>query len=203
MDSRAAQSRVFVVVCSLLALAVGGMIGYLTPRGQASAPIVVSAPSPTSTAAPTPTAAPLRVYVSGAVSHPDVYELPLGCIVRDAMEAAGGPTDDADLDGINLALEIADQQQVYVPRKGEAAPPPQSSGGAVDGGGREAQLVNINTALLAELDTLPRVGPVTGQRIIDYRTAHGPFQRIEDIQNVSGIGPATFEGMRELITVGP
>jgi competence protein ComEA len=202
VNHRAGYSRVSVVVCSLLALVSGGLIGYFTPRSQASAPLLISTPFATSTPAPTPTAAPVRVYVSGAVSQPDVYELPPGCIVRDALEAAGGAADDADLDSINLALEVTDQQQVYVPRRGEAAQPPQSASSGVDSSARAPSLVNINTASLAELDTLPRVGPVTAQRIIDYRAAHGPFQRIEDIQNVSGIGPATFEGMRDLISVG-
>ncbi len=203
MDSRAARSRVFVVVCSLLALVVGGLIGYFTPRGQAGVPVVISTPFASATPEPSPTPAPLRVHVSGAVNQPAVYRLPRGSIVLDAIDAAGGPADDANLDGINLALEVADQQKVYVPREGEASQPVPAASSAVQGGAGSGGLVNINTASLGELDTLPRIGPVTGQRIIDHRAANGPFERIEDIQNVSGIGPATFEGMRDLITVGP
>jgi competence protein ComEA len=201
VDSRAGQSRAFVIVCSLLALVVGGLIGYFTPRGPASAAIVVSTPRCTNTPEPTPLR--LRVHVSGAVSEPDVYELPEGSIVRDAIEAAGGAAEDADVDRINLALEVADQQQIYVPCVGEASPPAQPSTGGVAGGAGGAGLININTASLQELDTLPGIGPVTAQRIADYREAHGPFERIEDIQNVSGIGPSRFEAIREQITVGP
>ena len=128
-----------------------------------------------------------------------MYELPARSIVDDAVEAAGGPTDDADLDHINLAMELQDQQQVYVPHQGEISePPPLISGG--EGSGGSGGLVNINTATAAELETLPRVGPVTAQRIIEYRE-NGPFKTIEDIQNVPGIGPATFDGLKDLITV--
>lgn len=200
--------RGYVVFCSVVALIVGGVIGYFTPRPGASRysmprPIVVSTPFPTPTPFPTATPAPIRVYVSGAVRRPDVYELPPGSIIRDVLAAAGGATSDADLDCINLALEVQDQQQVYVPRRGEASPPaPGASGGAATGGAVGAK-VNINTATVAELETLPRIGPTTAQRIVDYREANGPFETIEDIQNVPGIGPTTFEGIKDLITVGP
>jgi competence protein ComEA len=125
-----------------------------------------------------------------------VYRLPLGSIVQDAVDAAGGPTADADLDRINLALQLEDQQHVYVARQGETDPPPPVSGGGSDG-----ELVNINTASATELETLPGIGPVTAQHILDYREANGPFERVEDVQDVPGIGPATFEGMADLITV--
>jgi competence protein ComEA len=139
------------------------------------------------------------VYVSGAVRSPAVCELPPGSIVQDAIDVAGGPASDADLACINLALELQDQQHVHVPREGEANPPPAISGGASHS---EEVLVNINTATTGELETLPGVGEVTAQRIIEHRRANGPFETIEDIQNVSGIGPKTFEGMRDMITVG-
>jgi competence protein ComEA len=138
------------------------------------------------------------VYVSGAVHQPDVYELPAGCIVKDAVEAAGGPTDSADLDGVNLAVELRDQQQVYVPRRGETVPMlPSSAGvGAVSGP------VNINIAIAAELETLPGIGPKTADAIVEYREANGPFQTIEDIMDVPGIGEGTFEKIKDGITVG-
>jgi competence protein ComEA len=203
VDSRAGQPRAFVVVCSLLALVVGGLIGYFTPRGAAEAAIAVATPDYTATPEPTPTPLLLRVHVSGAVNDPDVYQLVQGSIVRDAIEAAGGGAEEADLERINLAMELADQMQVYVPREGEASVPLQSSSVASPGGGGQAGLININVASLQELDTLPGVGPVTAQRIVDYREAHGAFQRVEDIQNVSGIGPSRFEAIREQITVAP
>jgi len=136
------------------------------------------------------------------VRQPAVYELAPGSIVQDAVDAAGGPAADADLDCINLALELRDQQQVYVPREGETSPPPPVSGGDLEGGG-STPLVNINTATTAELETLPRIGPTMAQRIVEYREANGPFATIEDIQNVPGIGPATFEGLKDRIAVGP
>ena len=164
---------------------------------QQTAPIVVVPPP---TLAPTlpPTAAPVRVYVSGAVATPGVYTLPPRSLVDDALKAAGGATAEADLDHINLALEVRDQQQIHVPRKGEPAQP------APDVPGSPAvKRVNINTATLAELDTLPKIGLVTAQRIIDYRTKNGPFKKIEDLKNVSGIGDATFDALKDFITVEP
>lgn len=198
-----ARNRGLLIFCGLLILIIGWVIGYFTPHPQPNNPIVVSTPLPTSTPAYTPTPAPIRVYVSGAVQQSAVYELPVGSIVQDAVNAAGGPSPDADLDHINLAVELRDQQQVYVPRQGETNPPPPILGGGASGGETTSAQVNINTATATELETLPRIGPTTAQRILDYRDANGPFATIEDIQNVSGIGPATFEGFKDMITVGP
>jgi len=173
---------------------------------QQPAPIVVVPPP---TAAPTvpPTPAPVRVYVSGAVATPGVYTLPPHSLVHDAIQAAGGASAEADLERINLALEVRDQQQVHVPRRGESAPAqptaPASPGDAAVSAVPGARRVNINTATLAELETLPRIGPSIAQRIIDYRTRNGPFKQIEDIKNVSGIGEAMFSAIKDLIAVEP
>ena len=196
VEPGAARYRAYIILCSVVSLIVGGVIVYFGRPSQRSTPISVSTPLPTLAPAPTPTRAPIRVYVSGAVHEPAVYELPPGSIVKDAIDAAGGPASDADLDRINLALELRDQQQVYVPRRDEANPPPPVSGGEA-----AEELVNINAATAAELETLPGIGPVTADSILEYRETNGPFERIEDIQNVPGIGPATFEGMKDLITV--
>jgi len=128
----------------------------------------------------------------------------LGSIVQDALDAAGGPTDEADLDAVNLAVELQDQQKVHLPSQGEASAPAVLSGGVSSSAedGKAGGLVNINTASAAELETLPRVGPERAREIINYRETNGPFQTIEEIQNVTGIGPSTFEGLRDLITVG-
>jgi len=180
------------------------VLGLALAACQQIAPIVVVPPP---TLAPTlpPTAAPVRVYVSGAVATPGVYTLPPRSLVDDALKAAGGATAEADLDRINLALEVRDQQQIHVPRKGESAQPGPSVSGsaAATQGSPVAKRVNINTATLAELDTLPKIGLVTAQRIIDYRTQNGPFKKSEDLKNVSGIGDATFETLKDLITVEP
>jgi competence protein ComEA len=125
-----------------------------------------------------------------------VYSLGPDSIVKDAVLAAGGPTQDADLDRINLALPVVDGQQVYVPRLDEGVLP-------VEPAFRLPTVivrVNINTADLMALDSLPGIGPAIAQRILDYREAHGPFSRIEDITNVPGIGPATLENLRDLIS---
>jgi competence protein ComEA len=203
MERGAVKNRGLIVLCSVLGLIVGGMIVYLSLRGPGSAaPIIVSTSLPTSTIPPSATPGPIRVYVSGAVRSPAVYELPRGSIIQDAVAAAGGAATEADLDSINLALELQDQQHIHVPRAGETNPPPVISGGRSRTGETPGHLVDINTAAAEELETLPGVGEVTAQRIIDYRQANGPFETIEDIQNVSGIGPKTFEGFKEMITVG-
>jgi competence protein ComEA len=201
MDQGMTRHRAVIILCSVLSLIVGGAVVYFTSHRQSSTPIIVSTPLPTSTPLHTPTPAPIRVYVSGAVQMSAVYELPPGSIVQDAVSAAGGPTSDADLDHINLAVELCDQQQVYVPRRGETNPPPPVSGGDPASSGQEETLVNINTAPAVELETLPRIGPTLAGRIVEYREANGPFETVEQIQNVPGIGPATFEGLRDLIAV--
>lgn len=177
--------------------------GLILAACQQTAPIVVVPPPTVAPTAP-PTLAPVRVYVSGAVATPGVYTLPPKSLVDDALKAAGGATTEADLDRVNLALEVRDQQQVHVPRKGESAPsqpaPATPGGPATSPGGKK---VNLNTATLAELDALPKIGPVTAQNIIDYRAKNGPFKKVEDLKNVSGIGDATFEGLKDLITVEP
>ena len=203
MQQGTTRYRGIIVLCSVLGLIVGGVTGYLTPHPQTPAPIAISPPPPTATPLPTPTLSPIRVHVAGAVRLPAVYELSPGSIVRDAVEAAGGPSPDADLDHVNLALELCDQQQIYVPCQGETDSPPLVSGGASGGEESAGTLVNINTAPAAALETLPRIGPAMAQRIIEYREANGPFASIQDIQNVPGVGPATFEGLKDLISVGP
>jgi competence protein ComEA len=153
-----------------------------------------ASPAPT-WAEPTPTAGPLRVYVSGAVQHPDVYVLPPGSIVKDALLAAGGAAAEADLDNINLAHPVADGEQVHIPRAGEQSPVRLPSAEVL-----LSAKVNVNTADLAALEALPGIGPELAQRILDYRQAHGPFAQIEDLMNVSGIGPGILDKIRDKIT---
>jgi competence protein ComEA len=171
-------------------LIVVGVLAVLV-RWRPPEPITIEPPAPTATPAP------IRVYVSGAVLHANVYDLSPDSIAQDALAAAGGASDDANLDAINLARPLADGDQVYVPHVGEAVTPiPQEGGQAVPAAGGP---VNINTADQAALESLPGIGPALAQRVIDYREANGPFASIEDIQNVSGVGPSTFEGFRDLI----
>lgn len=189
----------FLIFCCVVSMILGGIIGYSAPRPPTK-PIVVITPPPTPTPTPTPTPPPVRVYVCGAVRNPGVYRLPPGSLVDDVIRAAGGPTEDADLLNINLALELEDQQQVYVPHIGEiSTPPPPVSSPPSSGSAR----ININTASAAELQRLPYIGPTLAQRIVAYREAHGPFQQISDLMQVPGIGPAIFAAIRDLVTIGP
>lgn len=179
-----------------LAAAVGAvLVGALRGGGAAS-----SVPLAPATSTPAPAApAVVLVHVLGAVARPGLYELAEGDRVVDAVAAAGGFTEEADQAALNLAQVLADAQQVQVPRVGEAPPPPppgSTAPGAAAGGP-----VNLNTADLAALDTLPRVGPSTAQKILDWRESNGPFTSVDDLLAVSGIGEATLEGLRDLVTV--
>lgn len=175
-----------------LLAAVAALGGCVSP-----APIVV-VPPPTPEPSVAPTPAPIRVYVSGAVASPGVYRLPPQSLGEDALKAAGGPLPEADLEHVNLAQELRDQDHFHVPRKAE----PGAAGGQATPAPTAGTRVNINTATVQELDRLPHIGPVTAQQIVDYRNRHGPFRRIEDILQVKGIGQATFDQIKDLITVG-
>jgi len=191
------------VIVLLINLAVTGGLFFWLQR-PVTTPLEITQPSPAPVITPTAAAAPLRVYVTGAVAHPNVYQLPPGSIVKDAIQAAGGASAEADLDRINLAQELRDQQQVVVPRAGETAVPPPAGSESPDrsGGDLPAAKVNINTAAADELDTLPGIGAEMARRILDYRAANGPFKSIEDIQRVTGIGDATYQKLKDRITVG-
>jgi competence protein ComEA len=148
---------------------------------------------------PPPTPAPIMVDVAGAVAHPGLYALPVGSRVSHALEAAGGLTAWADANQLNLAAILVDGEQVQVPSSMETALPDGVSPSArITGMG---DLVNINTASQADLESLPEIGPKIAQAIITYRTEHGLFATIEEIQDVAGIGPAVFDQIRPLITV--
>jgi competence protein ComEA len=195
-EARMSKRRIAQVVFLFLVGIVAFVVIYVILKRPepASPPLVI-------TLQPRPTDEPatINVYVSGAVRKPDVYALPLNSIVKDAVTAAGGATADADLDRINLAARLADQMQVYVPRQGETAPPPPN-GSSPDS---STEKININTASAEELDKLSGIGPAIAKAIIDYRTKNGSFKKIEDINNVKGIGDALFEKIKDQITVGP
>jgi competence protein ComEA len=198
------RNRGLLVVMLMNLALMGGLLIWL--ERPAPSPIEIAPPEPTPSPVPTATStpSPLRVYVSGAVVRPDVYQLKTGSIVKDAIDVAGGVTEDADLIHINLAQELQDQQQIYVPRIGEEEAPPPVTGGESAPPSRFAEpagRININTATTEELDTLPGIGPALAQRIIEYRENNGSFNSIEEIVGVSGIGEATLEKIRDLITV--
>ena len=150
---------------------------------------------------PVPTDKPLVIHITGAVPRPGVYALPKGARVQDGISAAGGFLAEADKTNINLAQALEDGEKLDIPyiEGGSpviATPLPEVVATTTD-------LININTATAAELDTLPGIGPTTAQKIIDYRTQNGSFVNKEDIINVSGIGPASYARIKDLITVGP
>ncbi|MFC5930980.1 hypothetical protein D6T64_07615 [Cryobacterium melibiosiphilum] len=142
------------------------------------------------------------VHVLGAVQRPGLFELPDGARVIDAVAAAGGMTDEADPAGPNLARLLTDGEQLYLPRVGEipAGVPPGASAEAASPG-TAGSVVNLNTATVSDLDTLPRIGPAMAQRILDYRDANGPFASTDELRNITGIGDKTFEALKDLVTV--
>jgi competence protein ComEA len=143
-----------------------------------------------------PSAAPrIVVYVVGAVRRAGLVRLAEGARVADALAGAGGPTRRADLTLVNLAAPVADGQQVVVPVRGAGGG--GTAGGAAAGSGMR---VSLASATLDQLDALPGVGPVTAQKILDWRQAHGPFRSVDDLDAIPGIGPARIEQLRDLVT---
>lgn len=193
MDAWLEERRVLVL--AVIGLLLVGAILIVAIRWKPAARIEIIPPAPTATPSP------IQVYVSGAVVQDGVYELPHDAIVQNAIQAAGGLGADADTEHLNLAKPLEDGEHIYVPHIGEAPMPTPTSSPSESETSISRGLININTASQAELETLPGIGPALAQRIIEYRELHGGFPTIEDLQNVSGIGPAVFEDIRDLITV--
>ncbi|MCB1300646.1 MAG: ComEA family DNA-binding protein [Tetrasphaera sp.] len=149
----------------------------------------------------------VRVHVVGQVKRPGVVEVSAGARILDAIEAAGGATSKADLDAINLARAVVDGEQIQVLRPGESPTPasgpaaPATGSGSGGTGGGPGVKVPINTADLAQLDTLPGVGPVLAQRILDWRSQHGAFASIDQLGEVSGIGEKLLANLTPLVTL--
>jgi competence protein ComEA len=148
---------------------------------------------------PIPTPAPIEIHVSGAVAAPGVYRLPAVSIVEDALEAAGGARPDAMLQHLNLAAPLENGQQVVVPVFPTPAPSPLPGTPQPPSAG--SGILSLNAATAAELETLPGIGPVLAQNIVDYREAHGPFARLEDLLRVPGIGPAKLAQLEAYLTL--
>ena len=159
--------------------------------------------SNSATSAATGNHEPLVVEVAGAVASPGVYNFTNEQIVEDAIKVAGGLTEQADMDllakTVNRAALLQDHGKIYIPIKGAAGTTLDNL--AIGGVASTATLVNINTATLNELDTLPGIGPVTAKYIIDYRTAKGPFKRKEDLMKVSGISSSKYAKLKDLVTL--
>ena len=162
--------------------------------------VVARNPDGTSvTLRPVPTDRPIVIHITGAVPRPGVYEFPQGARVQDGISAAGGFLAEAEKSGINLARPLEDGEQLDIPFVDGFSPVIPTP---VETFIPSSDLININTASVDELDTLPGIGPTTALKIVEYRDTNGPFLSIEDIVNVSGIGPTTYDRIKDLITVG-
>ena len=168
-----------IATAIVVILGVTGVITWSFMREHESAPVTFATVSSESAAST------IFVHVAGNVAQPGMVELPAGARVADAIEAAGGVTKHADSGAVNLAREVRDGEQVFVPREGESA---------------GASHININRATVAELDSLPGVGPALASRIVEYRREHGPFSTVKDLQKVSGIGPVIISEIADIAT---
>lgn len=155
----------------------------------------------------------MKVYVTGAVNFPGVVQLEVGSRIEDAINIAGGITENADLEKVNLAYSLEDGQKLYIPTKNEEKTEYISTENgeevvedrkstSVSSEGKTGNLkVNLNTDNARELESLPGVGPALAQKIMDYRKENGNFKSVEDLKNVSGIGDKKFESMKEYVLV--
>lgn len=192
--TRAQLAMIAVPLLALLAVAGSRLAGVGASEGPAVAvPLARAGASGDGRAADT--APRLFVHVVGAVRRPGLFRLTDGTRVADAVARAGGPTRRADLSAVNLAAPLVDGQQVIVPRRG-----PGGTQAALAGAAATGAKVSLANATVEQLDELPGIGPVTAQKIVDWRTTHGPFRSVDDLDDVPGIGPARIEQLRDLVT---
>lgn len=198
-----------VAILVLLILIIG--VGFAAKNGMAAERNLESnIPEEVETQADETSTQTIYVDIGGAVKEPMLAELPSGSRVEDAIIAAGGLTDTADISSINRAEFLEDGVKIFIPEIAEesddsssAVPGVTTSGSSSDSSltGSASGKININTADSTQLQEITGIGPATAQKIIDYRTSNGRFKSIEDIKNVSGIGDKTFEKMKDQITV--
>jgi competence protein ComEA len=186
-------SRGRAIVGALLLIGALFIAGrYLAGAGTAEETTAAELASGELRAEPAPR---LIVHVVGAVRRPGLYRLANGARIADALRRAGGATRRADLTLVNLAAPVSDGTQVVVPRRVSAAEAAGGEAGDAQAGGP----VHLNTATVDQLDELPGVGPVTAQKIVDWREQHGAFSSVDDLDAIPGIGPARLEQLRELV----
>lgn len=195
--------RVYIAMF-LLNLALLGGIVFLLRRDEPRQ-LLVTLPTPAVT--PAAPQAAITVRVSGGVKQPGQYRLDSGASVAHALQKAGGVKPDADLSGIDLTARLEDGATINVPSRtapGDAqglAGEPTSTPAKGPGATPARALLNLNTATLEELDTLPGIGPVLAQRIIEYRTLHGGFASLDELKDVRGIGDALYNDLKEMLTL--
>jgi len=192
-----AVSRPTALLGVLAAVVVLVLLGQRLAHTGAAAGEPEPAAVPLEPIAEAPSRSILVVHVVGEVRRPGLYRLRDGARIADAVHRAGGALRDADLAGVNLAAPLVDGVQVLVPSRAA-----EGVGGATPGGsdGSAVGPVSLSSATVEELDQLPGVGPITAQKIVDFRTENGPFASVEDLDAVPGIGPTRIEQLRELVT---
>lgn len=212
-------------ICLLLA---GALLWSLTDKWKEKqaddlslASFASGAPSGKNSSSDAPSSNKVRstewvLYITGAVRHPGIYSVPAECRLYQLVDLAGGMTENADREGINLAEKLSDGLHVHVPRKGEIPrptvgtstnphvnPPCELAERATPEGASSVTVIDLNTADQSALEMLPGVGPKTAQAILEYRNQHGRFEKVEELLNVKGIGPKKFEKIRSAISVSP
>jgi len=192
-----AVSRSTAIVGVCVALALLALVGQrLAQAGAARESEAVAAEL--EPVASTPARPELVVHVVGEVRRPGLYRLRDGARIADAVRRAGGAKHDADLGAVNLAAPLVDGIQILVPSR--AVPGAAGTGVDPNGEGAVGGTVSLSSATVEELDELPGVGPITAQKIVDYRAEHGPFASVDDLDAVPGIGPTRIEQLRDVVT---
>ena len=198
-----------LLVVGIVATVAGGAVLMLRDSGSPDGmtitldePVLAATPA---TYAEIPTT--IKVYVSGEARRPGVYELPADARMDDALQAAGGPTSDAALEMVNLAKRLSDEDHIHIPGQPDAGTKPiqneaslsTASAGLSEQGG--SGRLNINTATVEEFTSLPNIGPSRAAAIVDYREREGPFDSVDDLMNVGGIGEKITDSIRDLVVV--
>ena len=198
-----------LLVAGIVATLAGGAVLMFRDSGSPDG-ITITLDEPASATTPAmyvevPTT--IKVYVSGEARHPGVYELPTDARLDDALQAAGGPTSDAALEMINLAKRLSDEDHIHIPEQSDTGERPIQtevslstvSEGLSDQEG--SSKLNINTATVEELTSLPNIGPSRAAAIVDHREREGPFDSLDDLMNVGGIGEKITDSIRDLVVV--
>ncbi len=213
--------KLIIIVLLLLIGAIGGTVVMLQQQSAAeeltlelptveptAETVMTEALSVTITLSATETPAPIVVFVSGEVHAPGVYTLAPRSRIVDAIQAAGGATENAAIDALNQATLLSDGIQIHMPAVGEALPPPQAPVPPPESNEsfgtpttNDEPLVRINHADTIRLQTLPNIGPALAERIIEYRTINGPFTSLEQLKEVKGIGDKLMEKIQDLIVI--